>query len=28
VLEDLAASYDHEAGWHDSEANVRKRLWR
>jgi addiction module HigA family antidote len=28
VLEDIAASYDHEAGWHDSEANVRKRLWR
>jgi addiction module HigA family antidote len=28
VLEDIAASYDHEAGWHDSEANVRRRLWR
>ena len=26
VLEDIAASYDREAEWHDSEANVRKRL--
>ena len=28
LLENIAASYDHEAGWHDSEANVRKRLRR
>ena len=28
VLENIAASYDHESGWHDSEANVRKRLRR
>jgi len=26
VLEEIAASYDHEAGWHDSEAKVTKRL--
>lgn len=26
VLERIAASYDREAEWHDSEANVRKRL--
>ncbi|MBI4472757.1 MAG: hypothetical protein HY646_08820, partial [Acidobacteria bacterium] len=26
VLEDIAASYDREAGWHDTEAKVRKRL--
>jgi len=28
VLENIAASYDHEAGWQDSEAKVRKRLRR
>ena len=27
-LENIAASYNHEAGLHDSEANVRKRLCR
>lgn len=27
VLEDIAASYDREAAWHDSEAKVRQRLW-
>ncbi len=26
VLENIAASYDREAGWQDSEARVRKRL--
>ncbi len=26
VLEEIAASYDHEATWHDSEAKVSKRL--
>ena len=26
VLEEIAASYDHEAGWQDSEATVTKRL--
>src|SRR5439155_25532925 len=26
VLEDIASSYDAEAGWHDTEAQVRKRL--
>jgi addiction module HigA family antidote len=26
VLEEIAASYDHEAGWHDSQARIRKRL--
>ena len=26
VLADIAASYDHEAEWHDSEAKVSKRL--
>lgn len=26
VLEEIAASYDREAGWHDSEATVSKRL--
>jgi hypothetical protein len=26
VLEEIAASYDHEAEWHDSEAKVSKRL--
>jgi hypothetical protein len=25
-LEEMAKSYDHEAEWHDNEANVRKRL--
>lgn len=28
VLEDIAASYDREAGWHDSEASITKRLRR
>lgn len=26
VLEDIAASYEHEAGWQDSEAQISKRL--
>ena len=26
VLDDIAASYDFDAGWHASEAKVRKRL--
>lgn len=26
VLERIAASYDREAEWHDSDAKVRKRL--
>jgi hypothetical protein len=25
-LEEIAASYDHEAGWQDSEAKITKRL--
>jgi hypothetical protein len=25
-LDDLARSYDREAVWHDTDANVRKRL--
>ena len=26
VLDGIAASYEHEAGWHDSEAKIKKRL--
>jgi len=26
VIESIAVSYDREAEWHDSEANVRKRV--
>ncbi|PUB18243.1 HigA family addiction module antitoxin [Paenisporosarcina sp. OV554] len=27
ILEDIAESYNREAKWHDSEANIAKRLW-